>query len=265
MTSAKSNTDWRPFLAEFLGTGLLLLVGLSLVILMFGEDAPGASLIPNLKLRQGTTGFLFGCVGGGIALSPIGKVSGAHINPAVTLGFTLMRKLDARTSAGYILSQLAGAVVGCTPLLLWGSMGRSIDFGATKPGAQFGLGEAMIGEITTTFVLVTSLCIFIAYRKIRNYTPYMIPVLYGIMVPLESDASGTSTNPARSFGPAIVSGQWEHWWIYWVGPLAGMVLAIFVCSFFAQRIEVAKLYHFESDNRTFFGNKSANEPETIKS
>jgi aquaporin Z len=76
-------------------------------------------------------------------------------------------------------------------------------------------------------------------------------VLYCIMVPLEADISGISTNPARSLGPAVVSGQWTEWWIYWVGPIIGMLLAIILASFFALKIEEAKLYHFESDKRRF--------------
>jgi aquaporin Z len=72
------------------------------------------------------------------------------------------------------------------------------------------------------------------------------------MVPLEASISGTSTNPARTLGPAVISGQWDGWWIYWVGPLLGMLLGILACSFFIRKIEVAKLYYFESDNRRFF-------------
>ena len=255
MSGAKKQFDWHPFLAEFMGTAILLLLGLSLVIFMFGEDAPGAEFIPDYKIRQSVTGFLFGCVGAGIAISPIGRVSGAHINPAVTLGFRLMGKMDMPTTFGYIISQLAGAVIGCVPLLLWGSMGKSIYFGGTFPTPQYTTFQVFMGEVLTTFVLVVMLCFFIAWRKIRAYTPAMIPFLYAIMVPLEADISGTSTNPARSLGPSVISGEWQGWWLYWVGPLVGMLLAIFVASFFAKRIEVAKLYHFESDNRRFFSNK----------
>ena len=256
-----SNTElsWRPFVAEFIGTGLLLLVGLSLVIFMYGTGSPVNDWLPNHKFRQIVSGFLFGCVGGGIALSPVGKISGAHINPVVTLGFRLLRKIDLKTSVGYIVAQLSGAVVGSVPLLLWGAWGKSIDFGATTIGKEYSLIEGFLGEVVTTFALIVSLCFFIAYRKLRNYTPFMIPFLYAIMVPLEADISGTSTNPARSFGPAVVSGQWEHGWIYWVAPVIGTLIAIFICSFFAYRIEAAKLYHFESDRRLFFGHKAKND------
>jgi aquaporin Z len=80
----------------------------------------------------------------------------------------------------------------------------------------------------------------------------VIPFLYAIMVPLEAPISGTSTNPARTFGPALISGRWDDWWIYWVGPMAGMLIAVLVCSSLARRIEVAKLYHFENDRRRLF-------------
>src|SRR5512137_533915 len=112
----------QPSLAELIGTALLVLVGLSLVILMFGAGSPIAQVIPSEGLRRLITGFLFGTTGALIALSPVGKVSGAHINPVVTLGFRLMGKLDQGVGAFYVLAQLTGACVGALPLLAWGSM-----------------------------------------------------------------------------------------------------------------------------------------------
>jgi aquaporin Z len=72
------------------------------------------------------------------------------------------------------------------------------------------------------------------------------------MVYAEAPLSGTSTNPARSFGPMLISAEWHGWWIYWVGPALGTLAAVLVFSFLAKRIEVAKLYYFESDRRRFF-------------
>lgn len=236
------------FFSEFVGTALLLLVGLSIVIFMFGSGSPMADLIPNVKIRQIITGFLFGSVGASIALSYIGKVSGAHINPAVTIVFWLFRKIEGRLAITYILAQVTGAIIGCLPLLIWGDLGRSINFGGTAPGTAYTAGQAFLGEVITTFTMVTLLILFIGFRSIRQFTPYMFPVLYAIMVPLEADISGISTNPARSIGPAVISAQWEGWWIYWVGPLAGALLASLACSLLAKRITIAKLYHFDSES-----------------
>jgi aquaporin Z len=248
---------WRPLLSELIGTALLLLGGLSLVIVMFGAGSPMARLIPSEGLRRLITGFLFGTTGAAIALSPVGVVSGAHINPAVTLTFRLMGKLDFRTTLGYILAQSIGAVLGSLPLLLWGTMGQSVAFGATLPGPGFRLSTALLGEITTTFAMVSLLAVFLGFRTIRPFTPAIFPPLYAFMVWIESPISGTSTNPARSLGPALVSGQWEGWWIYWAGPVVGALLAALACSLLAKRIEVAKLYHFDSDRDRLFRRSAA--------
>jgi len=238
---------WRLFWSELIGTALLLFGGLSVVILMFGSGSPMGQIIPNEVLRRIITGFLFGSTGAAIALSAVGKESGAHINPAVTMSFWLFRKIDARIAITYVVAQLIGAVIGTLPLLLWGNMGSSIAFGATMPGEGYSTLTVLTGEVVTTFTMVSLLIVFIGFRQIRAYTPAIFPILYAIMVPLETVISGTSTNPARSFGPALISGQWHGWWIYWVGPLIGAFLASLACSFLAKRITVAKLYYFDSD------------------
>ena len=242
----------RLFLAELIGTALLVFGGLSVVIFMFGTGSPAERLVPDVGLRRFITGFLFGSVGGAIALSAVGKVSGAHINPSVTLAFLLVGKLTPRAAFGYTLAQLSGAVLGSLPLLLWGPMGRSVDFGATLPGPGYSLSAALLGEIATTFGLVGALAVFLAFRNLRRFTPFMIPCLFAVMVGLEAGVSGTSTNPARTLGPAVVSGKWEGWWIYWAGPFLGTLAAVLVFSFLAARIEVAKLYHFSADRGGIF-------------
>jgi len=243
---------WQVFSSELVGTAFLVLVGLSMVILMSGAGSPMPRFVPGEGARRLITGFLFGTTGALIALSPVGKESGAHINPVVTLGFWLMGKLDSRIALGYVLAQLAGAILGVLPLLAWGSMGRSVAFGATLPGENYSVWAVLTGEVITTFALIAGLCVFLGFRKLRRYTPALFPFLYAIMVYLEAPISGTSTNPARTLGPAILSGEWRGWWIYWAGPLIGTFLAILVFSFLAKRIEVAKLYHFESDRRRIF-------------
>lgn len=265
--SQDRSVPWLLFGAELTGTALLVAVGLSIVIINFGQGSPVVQLIPAAGERRLLTGFFFGTTGALIALSPLGRESGAHINPVVTLAFWLMGKLRSDHVAGYVLAQLAGATMGALPLLTWGRMGRSVAFGATLPGAAYGTWLAFLGETATTFLLIIGLFIFLRHRQLRPFTPALFPFLYAIMVFIEAPVSGTSTNPARSLGPALISGDWQGWWIYWAGPTLGMLLAVAVFRFTGLRwltIEVAKLYHFEHDRYGVFRAKGNRQPDAMK-
>ena len=88
-------------------------------------------------------------------------------------------------------------------------MGRSVVFGATIPGAGYSTAAVVMGEAVTTFGLVTTLSICLVFRHLRPFTPFAIAFLYAVMVPLEAHISGTSTNPARTFGSWPISGRWD--------------------------------------------------------
>ena len=255
MNDRDKSFPWMLYGAELIGTALLVAVGLSIVIINFGHGSPVVRYVPSEALRRLITGFLFGTTGALIALSSLGKESGAHINPAVTLAFWLMGKLNARYALGYVIAQITGAATGALPLLAWGAMGRSVAFGATMPGADYGAGWALLGETATTFALIFGLFYFLQHRRLRNFAPALFPFLYAFMVLVEANVSGTSTNPARSFGPALISGEWHAWWVYWLGPLLGTLLAVVAYRLGRLRwstIAVAKLHHFEHDRYGVF-------------
>jgi aquaporin Z len=251
------------FFSEFAGTALLICVGLSVVIATFSPESPVVLLVPDAGLRRLLTGFLFGATGGLIALSPVGKISGAHINPVVTAAFWLKKKISAGHALGYIAAQLAGAIAGAVLLLLWGKTGAAVHFGATLPGARYTFWQAALGEAATTFALIALLLLFLGHKRIRKFTPLLFPFLYAVMVYLEAPLSGTSTNPARSLGPEVIEWQFHAWWVYWVGPTTGMLLGLSIHRFTWLKhleLEVAKLYHFEHDPyRVFGGTNSGNE------
>jgi aquaporin Z len=180
----------------------------------------------------------------------LGKISGAHINPVVSLSFWLEGKMGGLHAAGYVVAQLLGGILGALPLLAWGAMGASVHFGATLPGNSFGPLEAMAGEVVTTFMLVLLLFIILGHARLRRFTPLLFPFLYAVMVFLEAPVSGTSTNPARSLGPMVVSGDWHSWWVYYAGPVVGALAAVVIRRHrWLKRfeIEVSKLYHFDVD------------------
>jgi aquaporin Z len=239
---------WRLYLSEFIGTALLIGVGVSFVILDFGKGSPVTSLIPSFGIRRALTGFLFGSTGMLITFSPVGKWSGSHINPAVTLSFWLKGKIKSHIAIGYVIAQLLGGITGAFALLIWGNIGATVAYGATIPGKE-GPWVAVLGESITTFCLIAGLFLFLGYKRIRPFTPVLFPFLYAVMVYFEAPISGTSTNPARSLGPSLVAGAWNGWWVYWIGPAIGTFLAVIIQTKWVRRleIEVAKVYHFKHD------------------
>jgi aquaporin Z len=210
---------------EFIGTALLVGIGLSVVIFNNGEGSPLWRWLPSPGAHRAITGLLFGTTGCLITLSPIGHISGAHINPTVSLAFWWKGRMSARHAIGYIVSQLIGAIAGAFPLLCWGPQGKSVQYGATLPEPGR-LAAAFAGETITSFCLVAGIFFFTGHRRLRRFTPFLIPPLFCLMVYAEGPLSGTSTNAARSLGPAVISGCWTAHWLYWLAPIAGAALAV---------------------------------------
>lgn len=253
---------WPLFCSELLGTALLVLFGCSVVILDFGAGSFVPALLPGTGPRRALTGFLFGTVGALIAVSPVGKISGAHINPAVTLAFWLLHRMKARVALGYVAAQLAGAVLGAAALRVWGSWGASVRYATTSPGPA-GASVALLGEVGATFCLIAGLLHFLGHPRLRAFTPALFPVLFALLVWLEAPLSGASTNPARSLGPGLVLGVMDGWWIYWLGPFLGTLGGVAMMSApWARPLEVrvAKVFHFEHDRFGVFRAARAEPP-----
>ncbi|PSR22556.1 MAG: hypothetical protein C7B45_06425 [Sulfobacillus acidophilus] len=246
---------WILSLSECIGTALLLAVGGSFVVIDFAPTSPVTHWIASAALRRALTGFLFGSTGGLIALSWVGKSSGAHINPVVTLAFWLQKKLSKELALIYIISQFIGAIIGAALLSLWGSWARATHDAATVPGS-LGAGIAVLGETTATFCLIVGLFVFLGHQVWRRYTPALFPVLYALLVWIEAPISGTSTNPARTLGPDLIAHIWAGWWVYLAGPTLGTLIGWIVLNqllpWLHGEITVAKLYHFAHDPYEIF-------------
>lgn len=240
----------RLYAAEFAGTAMLVAVGLSFVILLMAPGSPMAVLLPDAPLRRATTGFLFGSTGALVAYSHLGRISGAHINPAVTFAFWLEGRLGWRDAAGYVLAQCMGGVAGAAVLLAWGGLGRSVAFGATVPAAGAPPWAPLLGEAWCTAALVALLFVMAAHRRTQRFTPLVNPPLFAFLAWLEAPLSGTSANPARSLGPAVVADVWHGFWIYVAGPCAGAALAVALLRLDAtgrHRPREARQAHFRHD------------------
>ena len=116
----------KAYFSEFIGTALLVLIGLSAVIFINGKGSPVLKILPNPGIRRAISGFLFGTTGCLITLSPVGKISGAHINPIISITFWLRKNMQFKNMLGFIAAQMSGAALGCLPLLFWGDEGKSM-------------------------------------------------------------------------------------------------------------------------------------------
>jgi aquaporin Z len=241
------------YVSELIGTALLVAVGLSMVIALWGDGSPLAALPLEPGARRLLNGALFGGTGAVIAYSAVGRISGAHINPAMTFAFWLEGKIAWRDALCYVAAQLIGGALGAVTLLSWGPIGASTQYGASLPESHVPVVWPIAGEAICTFLLVLTVFVMVAKDSIRRYTPLCNPVLFAFLVWLEAPLSGASANPARSFGPALVSGDWTGFWVYLVGPCAGAALAVAVLhtdSLRHLRPVEARLFHFRHQART---------------
>ena len=248
---------WSEYAAELLGTAILVFVGLSAVVFNFAQGLPMEQLIPDKSIRLLLTGLMFSGTGSLVAISPLGKLSGGHVNPAVSLAFWLQGKMHHHDIGGYIIAQFLGAMSGAVLLVfVWGKYAANVNNGMALPGTGYPLWYVFLAEVTMTAILVLAIFIFVSSRRLMRWTPLMTWLLVATMVWLESPISGTSLNPARSIGPALVSWFWQHQWLYCIAPPFGAILAVGVfrlVSLGDSEILTAKLFHV-SHYRCIFKN-----------
>jgi aquaporin Z len=155
------------------------------------------------------------------------SISGGHLNPAVTIGLLVARRATGRTAAAYIAAQLVGAVFGALLLrFLWPvNLTRAISLGTPTIAGNIVVSQAIGIEAVLTFFLVSAVfgtCVNPNAPKVGGFGVGLV-LLFDIMV--GGNLTGAAMNPARAFGPALVSGQWVGHAVYWVGPLLGGIIA----------------------------------------
>jgi MIP family channel proteins len=203
---------WRRCAAEGFAAFALVVAGCGAIIT---DSQYGGSLGPV------GVALVFGLVIM-VMVYATGHLSGAHINPAVTLAFTLTRHFSPREALAYIGAQLAGATAGALLLLsVWTSKPASL--GATVP--TVGAGSALAYEAVLSAILMfVILAVATDTRAVGAAAAIAIGGAIGLDALFGGPVTGASMNPARSFGPALVAGQWHEFWIYVVGPICGAAL-----------------------------------------
>lgn len=236
---------WRMWGCELVGTLLLVAVGLSVVCVDFGTGAPLRALDPSVRYLL--NGLWFAGTGSLIALSPIGRTSGAHLNPIVSGAFFLLGRLHRHDLIGYVAAQLLGALAGAALLLAaWGPIARSVQVGATAPGPGVQPWQAVLLEAGMGAVEVLVILGFTSGRRTARFTPLALWLVNATLVWRFAALTGTSLNPARSFGPAVVAPLLGPYWIYVVGPVTGMLVGVALFRLVpGAEVLTTKLFHDE--------------------
>jgi MIP family channel proteins len=220
---------WRRHLPRYAGelVGTFVLVVVATGVVVGNAAADGAISHVGIAIATGlvVTAMIY----------TLGHLTGAHFNPAVSLAFAVGRHFPVRDLLPYWLAQLAGAVLASLLVrFLWGDVA---NLGANLPALAD--GRALVLEVFLTFVLMFVItAVATDVRAVGQGAALAIGLTVLLEVMFAGPASGASMNPARSFGPALVSGTWQHQWIYCAGPPAGAVIGVLAYEYLRRAEKV---------------------------
>jgi aquaporin Z len=205
--------EYRRLFAEVLGTFLLVLAAAGGGLLHGkGEISLSAAVVAPALMVMGVILFM-------------GAIAGAHLNPVVTVAFALRGDFPWQRVLGYIVAQLAGATLAC--LFLLAVFGNVEHLGATLPGQGYSAWQAFLMEIALTGGLVSVILGTASQaQNVGLFGAFGVGGYIALAGLWAAPVSGTSMNPARSFGPALVAGDWTAYWVYVAGPAIGAGIAL---------------------------------------
>jgi aquaporin Z len=246
---------WPEYLMEAAELGLFMFSACAFTVLLYHPSSPVALTIHEGVLRRMLMGTAMGATAIAIIFSPLGKRSGAHFNPAVTLTFLRLGKIEAWDAAFYTLFQFAGGIAGVMLASL--TLGRlvahqSVNYAATLPGPS-GPIVAFLAEIFISFILMSVVLTISNTKRLARWTGMFAGALVATYITVESPISGMSMNPARTFGSAVGAHVWMSLWIYFIAPPFGMLLAAEVYRRVnaGATIACAKLHHHNNKRCIF--------------
>lgn len=210
----------KKYLAEFIGTFALVFCGTGAIIV--NEQSNGALGLVGIA-------FTFGIIVSAM-IYVFGIISGAHLNPSVTIALVTGKLISIKDAISYILFQILGALLASILLKLMFSENRAL--GATIPSG--GLFQSFILELILTFFLMLTILGVTSKKEFSNIAGFIIGIVVTGIILVAGPISGGSFNPARSLAPAIVSGNISALWIYISAPILGAIIAMLICKLFSK-------------------------------
>lgn len=251
---------WPEYLIEACLLGCFMISASLWALALEHPDSPLRAEIGDPLARRALMGLAMGATAIALIYSRLGKRSGAHFNPAVTLTFLRLRKVRPPDALFYALAHFAGAVAGM--LLVDAFLHRwladpAVRHVATRPG-PWGAWAAFVAELSISCALMLVVLASTSHPRTARFTGLFAGACVALWIVLVGPVSGMSMNPARSFGSALAEGSFEAWWVYAGAPLAGMLLAaeLHPRLFRARAVHCAKLHH-QNRSRCIFCGASA--------
>lgn len=246
---------WPEYLMEATELALFMISACVFTVLLFHPGSPLARMVPDGIWRRMIMGIAMGSTAIAIIFSPIGKRSGAHFNPSVTLTFFRLGKVKGWDAAFYVTAQFIGGVAGVLlAMLMLGSLvaDSSVRYAATIPGAP-GVIAAFVAEVVITFILMSVVLNISNTKRVARWTGLFAGALVATYITIESPISGMSMNPARTFASAFGAHLWTSLWIYFTAPPLGMLAAAEVYKRMKsdRAVACAKLHHHNNQRCIF--------------
>jgi aquaporin Z len=237
---------WPEYFCEAAELGFFMISASLFTMLLWHPSSPVLNLIPDPFVRRMLTGMAMGGTAIALVFSPLGKRSGAHFNPAVTLTFWRVGKVKDWDAFFYVIAQFIGGIAGMFVMALVARMTLShpaVNYVATLPGPR-GMIVAFVAEFAIAFVLMSVVLRVSNTPHIARYTGLFAGALVATYITLEAPFSGMSMNPARTFGSAFVGHLWTGLWIYFTAPVLAMQLAATLYLRGKGVVYCAKYHHY---------------------
>jgi aquaporin Z len=225
---------------------LFMLSACAFTVFLFDPSYPALHLLPSAVVRRILMGIAMGITAILIIHSSMGKRSGAHFNPAITLTYFRLRKIARWDAVFYVVFQFMGGVLGvAVAAICFGSTlaKPTVEYAVTVPG-RYGTAAAFFAELFMAAVLMGVVLWMTNRPSLATYTSYSVGVLIAFYILFFAPVSGFSINPARTTGSAVFADVWAAGWLYFAAPLLGMLgsAEIYLQSYGADQILCAKLH-----------------------
>jgi aquaporin Z len=219
---------WPLYAIEAALLGVFMISACAVTTVLEHPGSPLHPLIPSAFGRRATTGLAMSLTAIALIHSKWGRRSGAHMNPAFTVSFLRLNKIQPRDAIFYVMAQLVGGAAGvglCAALLGPGVRHPAVNYAVTVPGSA-GVAGAWLGEFLIALVLMSTVLLLNRRPALGRFTGHAAAMLVGIYITFEAPYSGMSLNPARTLASAAWANVWTSVWIYFTAPLAGMLIAV---------------------------------------